>query len=150
MSDSVWPHRRQPTRLPHPWDSPGKSIGMGCHFLLQRRKVKTESEVAQSCPALNDPVDCSPPGASVHGILQARGREGEPWPSPSPAHSVSQPGLLATQCSMIVSVVTGAVRSVKSSVHLLKCCLNLVSVFLQWYRFCVKRYVVIGKCWKVY
>ena len=72
MSDSVWPHRRQPTRLPRPWDSPGKNTGMGCHFLLQCRKVKSESEVAQSCPALSDPMDCSPPGSSVHGIFQAR------------------------------------------------------------------------------
>ena len=70
MSDPVWPHRRQPTRLPRPWDSPGKNTGMGCHFLLQCRKV--ESEVAQLCPTLSDPMDCSPPGSSVHGIFQAR------------------------------------------------------------------------------
>ena len=50
MSDSVRPHRQQPTRLPHPWDSPGKNTGVGCHFLLQCMKVKSESEVAQSCP----------------------------------------------------------------------------------------------------
>ena len=62
----------QPTRLPHPWDSPGKNTGVGCHFLLQCRKVKSESEVAQSCPALSDPMDCSPPGSSAHGIFQAR------------------------------------------------------------------------------
>ena len=72
MSDSVWPHRRQPTRLPRPWDSPGKNTGVACHFLLQCMKVKSESEVAQSCPTLQDPRDCSPPGSSVHGILQAR------------------------------------------------------------------------------
>ena len=72
MSDSVLPHRRQPTRLPHPWDSPGKNTGVGCHFLLQRRKVKSESEVAQSCPTLSDPMDCSLPGSTVHGIFQAR------------------------------------------------------------------------------
>ena len=69
---TVRPQRRQPTRLPHPWDSPGKNIGVGCHFLLQCIKVKSESEVAQSCPTLSDPMDCSPPGSSVHGILQAR------------------------------------------------------------------------------
>ena len=68
MSDSVRPHRWQPTRLPRPWDSPGKNTGMGCHFLLQCMKVKSESEVAQSCPTLQDPMDCSPPGSSVHGI----------------------------------------------------------------------------------
>ena len=50
MSDSVRPHRRQPTRLPYPWDSPGKNTGVGCHFVLQCMKVKSESEVAQSCP----------------------------------------------------------------------------------------------------
>ena len=72
MSESVRPHRRQPTRLPHPWDSPGKYTGVGCHFLLQCMKVKTESEVAQSCPTLSDPMDCSPPGSSIHGIFQAR------------------------------------------------------------------------------
>ena len=75
VSDSVWPHRRQPTRLPHPWDSPGKNTGVGCHFLLQCMKVKSESEVAQSCPTLSDPMDCSPPGSSVHGIFQARALE---------------------------------------------------------------------------
>ena len=72
MFDSVWPHRQQPTRLPRPWDSPGKNTAVGCHFLLQCRKVKSESEVAQSCPTLSDPMDCSPPGSSVHGIFQAR------------------------------------------------------------------------------
>ena len=72
MSDSVWPHRRQPTRLPRPWDSPGKNTGMGCHFLLQCRKVKSESEVAQSCPTLWDPMDGSLPGSSAHRIFQAR------------------------------------------------------------------------------
>ena len=72
MSDSVGPHRWQPTRLPRPWDSPGKNTGVGCHFLLQCMKVKSESEVAQSCPTLNDPMDCSLPGSSVHGIFQAR------------------------------------------------------------------------------
>ena len=66
------PHRWQPTRLPRPWDSPGKNTGVGCHFLLQSMKVKGESEVAQSCPTLSDPMDCSLPGSSVHGIFQAR------------------------------------------------------------------------------
>ena len=64
--------RRQPTRLPRPWDSPGKNTGVGCHFLLQCMKVKTESEVTQSCLTLSDPMDCSLPGSSVHGIFQAR------------------------------------------------------------------------------
>ena len=72
MSDSVRPHRQQLTRLPHPWDSPGKNSGVGCHFLLQCMKVKSESEVPQSCPTPSDPMDCSLPGSSVHGIFQAR------------------------------------------------------------------------------
>ena len=72
MSDSARPHRWQPTRLPRPWDSPGKNIGVGCHFLLQCMKLKGESEVAQSCPTLRDPMDCSLPGSSIHGIFQAR------------------------------------------------------------------------------
>ena len=72
VSDSVQPHRQQPTRLHRPWDSPGKNTGAGCHFLLQCMKVKSESEVAQSCPTLSDPMDCSPPGSSIHGIFQAK------------------------------------------------------------------------------
>ena len=66
------PHRWQLTRLPRPWDSPGKNTGVGCHFLLQCMKVKSESEVPQLCPTLSDPMDCSPPGSSIHGIFQAR------------------------------------------------------------------------------
>jgi len=72
MSDSVRPHRQQPTRLPCPWDSPGKNAGVACHFLFQCMKVKSESEVTQSCPTLCNPTDCSPPGSSAHGIFQAR------------------------------------------------------------------------------
>ena len=68
QSDSVWPHRWQPTRLCRPRDSPGKNTGVGCHFLLQCMKVKSEREVAQSCPTLSDPTDCSLPGSSVHGM----------------------------------------------------------------------------------
>ena len=70
--DSVWPHGLQPSRLLHPWDSPGKNTGVGCHFLLQCMKVKSESEVAQSCSTLCNPMDYSLPGSSVHGIFQAR------------------------------------------------------------------------------
>ena len=72
MSNSVQPLRRQPIRLPRPWDSPGKNTGVGCHFLLQCMKVTSESEVSQSCPTLSDPMDCSLPGSSVHEISQAR------------------------------------------------------------------------------
>ena len=72
LSNSVQPRRRQPTRLPRPWDSPGKNTGVGCHFLLQCMKVKRESEIAQSCLTLSNPMDCSLPGSSIHWILQAR------------------------------------------------------------------------------
>ena len=65
------PHRRQPTRLPHPWDSPGKNTGVGCHSLLQCMKVKSESEVSQLYPTLSNRMDCSLPGSSLHGIFQA-------------------------------------------------------------------------------
>ena len=72
FSPTLRPQRLQPTRLPGPWDSPGKNTGVGCHFLLQCMKVKSEGEVAQSCPTLSNPMDCSLPGSSVHGIFQAR------------------------------------------------------------------------------
>ena len=69
MSNSVRPHRQQPTRLPRPWDSQGKNTRVCCHFLIQCMKVKSEREVAQSCLTLSDPMDCSLPGSSVHGIF---------------------------------------------------------------------------------
>ena len=72
VSNSVRPCRWQPTRLPRPWDSLSKNTGVGCHFLLQCMKVKSENEVAQLCLTLRDPMDCSPPGSSIHGIFQAR------------------------------------------------------------------------------
>src|SRR5574342_359171 len=89
MSDYVRPHRRQPTRLRRPWDSPGKNTGVGCHFFLQCMKVKSESEVAQSCLTLSDPMDCRPPGSSIHGIFQARElipvRSWKEWQDTSPS-----------------------------------------------------------------
>ena len=81
VSNSVRHHRRQPTRLPRPWDSPGKNTGVCCHFLLQCMKVKSESEVTQSCLTFCNPMDCSPPDFSVHGILQARILEWVDMPS---------------------------------------------------------------------
>ena len=82
LSDSVRPHRRKPTRLPRPWDSPGKNTGVGCHLLLQCMKVKSESEVAQSCLTLSDPMDCSLPGSSIHGFSRQEYWSGVPLPSP--------------------------------------------------------------------
>ena len=77
------PQRRQPTRLLRPWDSPGENTGVGCHFLLQCMTVKSESEVAQLCPTLSDPMDCSLPGSSVH-------QEYWSWvPLPSPINMIN-------------------------------------------------------------
>ena len=102
LTDSVRPHRRQPTGLHCPWDSPGKDTGVGCHFLLQCIKVKSESEVAQSCPTLSDPIDGSPPGSPVPGILQARTLEWvaisfpNAWKWKVKVKSLSRARLLAT------------------------------------------------------
>src|SRR5574341_1265913 len=82
MSDSVRPHRRQPTRLPYPWDSPGKNTGVGCHFLLQCMEVKSESEVAQLCPTLHDPMDCSLQAPPAMGFSRQEHWSGLPFPSP--------------------------------------------------------------------
>ena len=72
MSDSAQPHRRQPTSLRCPWDSPGKNTGVDCRFFLQCIIEKSENEVAQSCLTLRVPMDCSLPGSSTHGIFQAK------------------------------------------------------------------------------
>ena len=101
MSDSVRPHRRQPTRLPHPWDSPGKNTGVGCHFLLQCMKVKSESEVAQSCQTLWDPMDCSPWGSSIHGIFQARVLE---WVAIAFSENISIEWQIVFMCFLIYSI----------------------------------------------
>ena len=82
MSNSVRPHRRQPTRLPHPWDSPGKNTGVGCHFLLLCVKVKSESEVAQSCPTLSDPWTAAYQAPLSMGFSRQEYWSGVPLPSP--------------------------------------------------------------------
>ena len=82
MSNSVRPHRWQPTRLPCPWDSPGKNTGVGCHFLLQCMKVKSESEVAQSCPTPSDPTDCTYQAPLSMGFSRQEYWSGVPLPSP--------------------------------------------------------------------
>ena len=91
MFNSVRPQRRQPTRLRHPWDSPGKNTGVGCHFLLQCMKVKSESEVAQLCLTLSDPMDCSLPGSSTHGISLTRVLE---WGASAFSENCSKSSLL--------------------------------------------------------
>ena len=100
MSDSVRLHRRQPTRLPHPWDSPGKNTGVGCHFLLQCMKGKSESEVSQSCLTRNDPMDCSPPGSSIHGFSRQEYWSGLPLPSPLMIHNGTKTQKLPTLKTM--------------------------------------------------
>ena len=82
VSDSMRPHRRQPTRIPRPWDSPGKNTGVGCHFLLQCMKVKIESKVAQSCPTLKRP----------HGLQPTRLLR--PWDFPGKSTGVGHQCLL--------------------------------------------------------
>ena len=82
MSDSVLPHRRQPTRLPCPWDSPGNNTGVGCHFLLQCMKVKSESEVAQSCPTLAIPWTAAYQAPLSMGFSSQKYWSGVPLPSP--------------------------------------------------------------------
>ena len=102
MSDSVRPRRQQPIRFLCPWNSPGKNTGVGCHFLLQCMKVKSESEVAQSCPTLHDPLDYSLPGSPVHGIFKARVLEwvaisfSNAWKWKVKVKSLSRAPLLAT------------------------------------------------------
>ena len=83
VSNSVWPHRRQPTRLPHPWDSPGKNTGVGCHFLLQCIKVKSESEVAQSCPTLATPWTAAYQAPLSMGFSRQEYWSRVPLPSPN-------------------------------------------------------------------
>ena len=110
MYDSVQPHRRQPTRLPCPWDSPGKNTGVGCHFLLQCMKVKSESEVAQSCPTLSDPMDYSLPGSSVHEFSRQEYWSGLPLPS-----------------------LTCTSRSLKLDVNIRKCPCNLYILSIHFF-----------------
>ena len=83
MSDSVWPHKRQPTRLPRPWDSPGKNSGVGCHFLLQCMKLKSDSEVAQLCPTHRDTMYCSLQTPPAMGLSRQEYWSGLPLSSPN-------------------------------------------------------------------
>ena len=94
VSDSVRLHGQQPTRLPRPWDPPGKNTGVSCHFLLQCMKGKSESEGTQSCPTLSDPMDCSLPGSSIHGFSRQEYWSGVPAPSPLPTSTLPLPSKL--------------------------------------------------------
>ena len=99
MSDSVRPHGQQPTRLPSPWDSPGKNIRVGCHFLLQCRKVKSESEVAQSCLTLATPWTAAYQAPPSMGFSRQEYWSGVPSPSP-----MKELGLVILTCSFLSSV----------------------------------------------
>ena len=128
MSDSVRPHRRQPTRLRRPWDSPGKNTGVGCHFLLQCMKVKSENEVTESCPTLSDPMDCSLPGSSVHGIFQARILEwgAIAWPCPTEQDPVS-PTVSLSQQEAYISLLSFSIRGQKGWKHNHRKLTNLIT-----------------------
>ena len=115
------PHRQQPTRLPRPWDSPGKNTGVGCHFLLQCMEVKSESEVAQSCLTFQDPMDCSPPGSSVHGILQARVLE---WGAIVSDFIISSTEATLSSTEIAFLVVKSELLTAKKPSH--ECCFSLV------------------------
>ena len=134
MSDSVRPHRRQPTRLPRPWDSPGKNTGVTCHFLLQCMKVKSESEVAQWCPTLSDPTDCSPPGSSIHGIFQARVLE---WGAVafSPKSYMALNGLvwvhLTDSCFHVSYLLLYSTHVASDSAKIIFCCSEFITLFPQ-------------------
>ena len=104
MSNSVRPQRQQLTRLPCPWDSPGKNTRVGCHFFLQCMKVKSESEVAQSGPTLSDPMDCIPPGSSVHGDFPGKST-GEGCHCLLQPQSLTQMSKNIQQIEMTVSLV---------------------------------------------
>ena len=119
------------TRLPCPWDSPGKNTGVGCHFLLQCMKVKSEREVAQSCLTLSDPMDCSLPGSSIHGIFQARVLE---WGAIAFSDVLSYYGLSQDieEFHMLYSRTLLATRSIRNSLHLLIPSHPSSTSFLPW------------------
>ena len=136
MSDSVRPHRWQSTRLPRPWDSPGKNTGVGCHFLLQCMKVKSQSEVAQSCLTLRDPMDCSLPGSSFCGIFQARVLE---WGAI--AFSILKPR--DYQCLFLMEMFVLSYANVLCIYP--KLCLQVGSAF--WLRtYLINQYVILQYC----
>ena len=145
MSDSVQPYRQQPTRLPHPWDSPGKNTGVGRHFLFQCMKVKSESEVTQSCLTLSHPMDCSLPGSSIHGIFQVDwayncGEEDHQDKVPFSSYHIKN--VYYQHRSLLKSLlmlawVTGwdGVRQVSLPAFFLSCTLWKYSIFLYYFNF---------------
>ena len=139
MSDSVRPRRWQSIRLLCPWDSPGKNTGAGCHFLLQCMKVKSGSEVAQSCLTPSDPMDCSLPDSSIHGIFQARVLE---WG--------------ATAFSNIYKTEIKSLQSLERKdtptypLKSLKCLIKLARIWSNWNsQTWLCRYKIVKVLWKV-
>ena len=128
VSDSLWPHRRQPTRLLRPWNSPGKNTGVGCHFLLQCIKVKSESAVAESCLAPRDPMDCSPPGSSVHGVSQARVLE---WGVKVLYHYVN----IERSCGQIIPCPFPEFSQLRKCSHPLLIGIRVMTVGPEWLRY---------------
>ena len=126
MSDSVRPHRWQPTRLLRPCNSPGKNTGVGCHFLIQCMKVKSKSEVAQSCLTLHNPMDCSLPSSSAHGIFQARVLE---W--------VATPVLPSKCCLIYVNRVQIIMETIIITEKLIMTCISVSLVSCK--AFTIKR-----------
>ena len=135
MSDSVRLHRRQPTRLPRPWDSPGKNTGVACHFLLQWRKVKSESEVPQLCLTLVTPWTVTHQAPLSTGFSRQEYWSGVPLPDTCfrlHTHEMIRPHtrpcnlnffLEHKNCSTISFVCFVAQISVKASCGRGQCCI---------------------------
>ena len=139
MSDSVRPHRRQPTRLPRPWDSPGKNTGVGCHFLLQCMKAKSESEVDQSCLTLATPWTAAYQAPQSMGFSRQKYWSGVPLPSPSHPSRSPQNTKLSSPCYIAAShwpsvshmaMLIHQFQSPNSSPLLVSTCLSLPSASL--------------------
>ena len=129
VANSVRPHRGQPTGLPRPWDSPGKNTGVDCHFLLQSKKVKSKSEVTQSCPTRSNSMDYSLPGSSVHGIFQARILE---WVANSFSKGSSQPrdrtqlSCIAGRCFNLWVTMEAPKKTYMANKHMKRCSASLI------------------------
>ena len=143
MSDSVRPHRRQPTRLPHSWDSPGKNTGVGYHFLLQCMKVKSEREVAQSYPTLSDFMDCSPPGSFIHSIFQARVLE---WS----AIAFRYLNKLSDRFSGFINESCSVQYSARFAIHIQEGLYMLITTFSNLCQWIKPKYNVFLWSWKIF